>query len=83
MQAVSIVGQQVETQRPLLITHWGMSGLVHPKSLHLPHANWPTRQYQFTIRVQWIEENANAIYTNLIETGTAIPQQTNWKTQTL
>ena len=64
---VSLVGSQVKTQGPLLITHWSMSGPAILKASALAARELANRQYQFTIRIQWTEENTKAIYTRLID----------------
>ena len=64
---VSIVGSKVKTQGPLLITHWGMSGPAILKASAFAARELANRQYQFTIRIQWTEENTKAIYTRLID----------------
>ncbi len=54
---VKIVGQTLENEGPLLITHWGFSG---PAVLKL--SAWGARllqqlQYQFTILINWVPEH--------------------------
>ncbi|RDC63097.1 BaiN/RdsA family NAD(P)/FAD-dependent oxidoreductase [Adhaeribacter pallidiroseus] len=54
---VKIVGQQLENEGPLLITHWGFSG---PAVLKL--SAWGARllqqlSYQFTILINWVPEH--------------------------
>ena len=64
---VSIVGSKVKTQGPLLITHWSMSSPAILKASAFAARELANRQYQFTIRIQWTEENTKAIYTRLID----------------
>jgi predicted Rossmann fold flavoprotein len=54
---VKIVGQALENEGPLLITHWGFSG---PAVLKL--SAWGARllqqlQYQFTVLINWVPEH--------------------------
>ena len=72
---VSIVGSKVKTQGPLLITHWGMSGPAILKASAFAARELADCQYQFTIRVQWMEKNVNAIYTSLTETVEQFPNK--------
>ena len=72
---VSIVGSKVKTQGPLLITHWGMSGPAILKASAFAARELAECQYQFNIRVQWMEENAHEIYTSLIDTVQQFPNK--------
>jgi len=59
--SVSIIGTKIKTQGPLLITHWGMSGPAILKASAFAARELAECAYQFSIRVQWLPENANEI----------------------
>lgn len=67
----------LESEGPLLITHWGMSG---PAILKL--SAWGARlleplQYQFAIRINWLPElSTEAVLEDLMELKTVHPRQT-------
>ena len=64
---MSVVGERLRSEGPLLITHWGMSG---PCVLRLSSyaARWASeRQYRFRVAVNWAgESNCNLVAESLI-----------------
>ena len=63
---MSVVGERLRSEGPLLITHWGMSG---PCVLRLSSyaARWSSeRQYRFRVAVNWVgESNCNLVAESL------------------
>jgi len=59
---MSVVGERMRSEGPLLITHWGMSG---PCVLRLSSyaARWASeRNYRFRVAVNWVgESNCNSV----------------------
>lgn len=58
---MSVVGERMRSEGPLLITHWGMSG---PCVLRLSSytARWSSeRNYHFRVAVNWVGESNSAV----------------------
>lgn len=73
---VKIEGTPIKTNGPLLITHWGMSGPAILKASSFGARLLAEKEYQFTIRVQWIQQTkADVILSQLLNTADAIPQK--------
>lgn len=51
---ISIVGTNIHTEGPLLITHWGLSGPAVLKASSLGARVLQEKNYQFEVIVQWI-----------------------------
>jgi len=52
--AVKIVGTSIETEGPLLITHWGMSGPAVLKASAFGARELANLQYKFTAQINWL-----------------------------
>ena len=81
VQVIDLNGKvALESEGPLLITHWGMSG---PAILKL--SAWGARtleqlDYKFTIRVNWLlYETQDTVLDNLLSLKNAHPKQTLYK----
>ena len=65
---MSVVGESMRSEGPLLITHWGMSG---PCTLRLSSyaARWASeRNYRFRVAVNWVgESNCNSVVESLVK----------------
>lgn len=58
---VKIAGTKIETQGPLLITHWGLSGPAVLRASALGARILAEKNYQFDIAVSWVVENEEAV----------------------
>ncbi|MEL6357322.1 MAG: NAD(P)/FAD-dependent oxidoreductase [Bacteroidota bacterium] len=72
---VSIEGEPLKAEGPLLITHKGLSG---PAILRL--SAWGARQlapkkYHFTLRINWLARREQDVLADLIATSKSIPRQ--------
>jgi len=73
---VKIEGTKIKTQGPLLITHWGMSGPAILKASSFGARELAEKEYQFNIRVNWLEEfNAEQLFCLLNEIIEKHPQK--------
>jgi len=75
LASVKILGENLETEGPLLITHWGMSG---PAILKL--SAWGARELsvlpEFEIKVNWLQDtNAEGVVAQLKELKQQHPRQ--------
>jgi predicted Rossmann fold flavoprotein len=51
---VKIIGTNIETEGPLLITHWGMSGPAVLKASAFGARELANLQYRFTVQINWL-----------------------------
>ena len=59
-----IIGTKVQTQGPLLITHWGLSGPAALKASAFGARALAEKNYQFDLSIHWNNEvNADAFFT--------------------
>lgn len=56
LATVKIAGTKIETQGPLLITHWGLSGPAILKASAWGARELSDKNYQFTALVNWVSE---------------------------
>lgn len=54
---VKIIGTKIQTQGPLLITHWGMSGPAILKASSFGARALSNKEYQFEVQVNWLNES--------------------------
>ena len=54
--AVKIIGEKLQTNGPLLITHWGMSGPAILKMSSHAAVLLAEKKYEFTILINWLPE---------------------------
>jgi len=54
---VKIIGTKIQTQGPLLITHWGMSGPAILKASSFGARALSNKEYQFQVQVNWLNES--------------------------
>jgi predicted Rossmann fold flavoprotein len=62
---VKIEGTSIQTNGPLLITHWGMSGPAILKASAWGARELAEKNYDFTIAVNWISEKEEDVFENL------------------
>lgn len=72
---VSITGTKIKTQGPLLITHWGMSGPAILKASSMGARELAQSDYQFNIRVQWLDQSPQELLELLEKTIVETPQK--------
>jgi predicted Rossmann fold flavoprotein len=65
---ISIVGEKMHSEGPLLITHWGMSGPAVLKLSSYAARFSHEHQYRFNISVNWIGESNTSIIADIIRT---------------
>jgi hypothetical protein len=58
---VKLIGSKLAEQGPLLITHWGLSGPAILKTSAWGARELAERNYEFSIAVNWINENENQL----------------------
>lgn len=74
---IKIKGHAIETEGPLLITHWGMSGPAILKASSLGARSLAADHYQFEIQVNWVEErNTEILFEQLQACALRFPQKT-------
>ncbi len=65
---VKIKNSKINTQGPLLITHWGMSGPAILKASAFGARELSDREYEFEIQVNWVDEtNTELLFNHLHE----------------
>ncbi len=62
---VQLVGSHLENTGPLLITHWGLSGPAILKLSAYGARILASKNYQYNIRVNWLNEETEIILENL------------------
>lgn len=73
---VKIEGTKIKTTGPLLITHWGMSGPAILKASSHGARELAEKNYQFNIRINWLEEfNVEQLFVLLCEIADEHPQK--------
>ena len=73
---IKIKDSKINTQGPLLITHWGMSGPVILKASAFGARELSDRGYEFKIQVNWVNEtNTELLFEQLQEFSTLHPQK--------
>lgn len=75
LATVKVNGMKLETEGPLLITHWGFSG---PAILKL--SAWGARllaekNYQFTIGINWLQQNQEDVLDQIIDHKSDFPKK--------
>ena len=73
---VSITGTQFESQGPLLITHWGLSGPAVLKLSSLSAFHLAEIDYQFSLRVNWINLSLSTVLDLLKTHKKSAPKKT-------
>jgi len=72
----SIQGEKLQTEGPLLITHWGMSGPAILKLSAFAARLLHQKGYDFTVQVNWLaEKNQQKVLDALTETCSSHPQK--------
>lgn len=80
---VRIEGEKLESQGPLLITHWGMSGPAVLKLSSFGARKLTEKNYQFNILVSWLGQHNEEEIRNLLKKQIAnhsLAQVSNFKT---
>jgi predicted Rossmann fold flavoprotein len=73
---VKIKGTKIQTQGPLLITHWGMSGPVILKASSFGARELSERDYNFEIQINWVDQtNTQLLFEQLQELSQQHPQK--------
>lgn len=72
---VYINGSKIKTEGPILITHWGMSGPAILKASSMGARVLANHNYQFSIRVQWLEESPQELFSMLEKIAKNNPQK--------
>jgi len=73
---IKIKDSKINTQGPLLITHWGMSGPAILKASAFGARELSDRGYEFKIQVNWVNEtNTELLFEQLQEFSTLHPQK--------
>ena len=73
---IKIKDSKINTQGPLLITHWGMSGPAILKASAFGARELSDRGYEFEIQVNWVNEtNTELLFEQLQEFSTLHPQK--------
>jgi len=72
---VHIAGSKIKTEGPLLITHWGMSGPAILKASSMGARALADCNYHFSIRVQWLEESPQELWSILAKIAKDHPQK--------
>ena len=62
---IKITGTNLETNGPLLITHWGMSGPAILKLSAFGARLLADKQYQFSIEINWLSKSYESIFNQL------------------
>lgn len=58
---VRILGTNIKTEGPLLITHWGMSGPAILKASSFGARTLADLNYSFTVQIQWLSQSLEEI----------------------
>ena len=73
---VKIKDTKIQTQGPLLITHWGMSGPAILKASSFGARELSERDYNFEIQINWVDQtNTELIFEQLQEFSQLHPQK--------
>ena len=64
---VTIQGTKLKSSGPLLITHWGMSGPAVLRSSAFGARELASKNYDFSITVNWVNEDENSVRKTLTE----------------
>ena len=73
---VKIKNSKIQTQGPLLITHWGMSGPSILKASAFGARVLSEHEYQFEIEVNWIDEtNMDLLFDQLLRYSQSNPHK--------
>lgn len=73
---VKIKGTKIQTQGPLLITHWGMSGPAILKASSFGARELSERDYNFEIQINWVDEtNTELLFEQLQKFSQMYPQK--------
>jgi len=73
---VKIKGTKIQTQGPLLITHWGMSGPAILKASSFGARELSERNYNFEIQINWVDQtNTELLFEQLQEFSQQHPQK--------
>lgn len=62
---IKITGTNLETNGPLLITHWGMSGPAILKLSAFGARLLADKQYQFSIEINWLSKSYKSVFNQL------------------
>jgi hypothetical protein len=62
---IKITGTNLETNGPLLITHWGMSGPAILKLSAFGARLLADKQYQFSIEINWLSKSYESVFNQL------------------
>ena len=73
---VKIIGTKLETEGPLLITHWGMSGPAILKLSAFGARILAEKNYQYNIEVNWLSRPTNKILNVLLNLKKKEPRKT-------
>lgn len=63
--SVQLVGSYLENTGPLLITHWGLSGPAILKLSAYGARILASKNYQYNVRVNWLDEETETVLENL------------------
>ena len=81
---VKIKNSKIQTQGPLLITHWGMSGPAILKASAFGARLLSEHEYQFEIEVNWIDEtNMDLLFDQLQQFSQLNPHKGIGNTQSI
>ena len=73
---VKIKDTKIQTQGPLLITHWGMSGPAILKASSFGARELSERDYNFEIQINWVDQtNTELLFEQLQEFSQLHPQK--------
>ena len=73
---VKIKDTKIQTQGPLLITHWGMSGPAILKASSFGARELSERDYNFEIQINWVDQtNTELLFEQLQEFSQQHPQK--------
>lgn len=74
---LKIVGTKIQTEGPLLITHWGMSGPAVLKASSFGARILNEKQYTFAIQINWLHQtNTEALFHKLEQHSKQYPIKT-------